>query len=160
MTTLTASSRSIATGAPSADSSLSRRIIAVIVALACAGLLGLAAYMTPSPTGVGTHSQMNLPSCPWITMGDLPCPTCGMTTAFAHAADGHVLAALHAQPMGGLLAIATAMAFLVSVYVGATGSRIGSGLARLWTVRSGWILAGMVLLAWGYKIASYRGWIG
>ena len=82
-----------------------------------------------------------------------------MTTAFAHAADGHMLASLHAQPLGFLLALATAMALLVSVHVVVTGSRLGSVFARMWTWWSGWAIAGLVLAAWGYKIASYRGWL-
>ena len=98
-------------------------------------------------------------------MMDMPCPTCGMTTAFAHAAHGHLLKSFIAQPMGFVLALATAMTFLVCVHTAATGSRLPRVFLRLWggsnrRVHSGWILAGMIVAAWLYKIASYKGWIG
>ena len=82
-----------------------------------------------------------------------------MTTAFAHAAHGHLLASFLAQPLGCLLAVATAMTFLVSLYVTMSGSRIGSVFTRLWGRHSGWLLAAVVLIAWGYKIVSYKGWL-
>ena len=62
--------------------------------------------------------------CGWITAMNLPCPTCGMTTAFAHAANGDMLASLGTQPLGFVLAIATAMSLLLGTYVAATGSRL------------------------------------
>jgi hypothetical protein len=88
---------------------------------------------------------------------DLPCPTCGMTTAFAHAADGHLLAAFHAQPFGGLVALATAMALLVGVHVALTGSRVERVLKRLWGRRAGWALIAIIIGAWLYKVITYKG---
>ena len=88
---------------------------------------------------------------------DLPCPTCGWTTAFAHAADGRLLTSLATQPFGGLLAIATAMAMLLGLYVAVTGSRVAWIFTRLWGRWTGWLLAGMVLAAWIYKVLSYKG---
>src|SRR6185503_8103051 len=67
-----------------------RRLIAAVVMLGCGTVLGVAAWLTPSPTGIGTHQQLHMPQCGWIAIADLPCPTCGMTTAFAHAAHGHL----------------------------------------------------------------------
>jgi len=136
-----------------------RRLIAAVVATACAAILGLSAWLTPSPTGIGTHEQLNLPKCGWIAMADMPCPTCGMTTAFAHAARGNLLASFQAQPMGCLLAIATAMTLLVSIYVIMTGSPLARVFLRLGSTYSGWALAIMVLAAWAYKIVSYKGWL-
>ncbi len=134
-----------------------RRILGGLVAVGTAGVLSLAAYLEPAGAGLGTHEQLSLPSCGWITLMDLPCPTCGMTTAFAHAANGDVLAGIAAQPLGFLLAIATAMAFLVGTYVASTGSRMAGQLARLWVRGSGWLLIGIALAAWGYKVISYKG---
>ena len=138
----------------------SRRWIAVVVALCSAGILSIAAWLTPSPTGLATHEALNLPPCGWVTLADMPCPTCGMTTAFAHAADGHLLSSFLAQPLGCLLAIATVIALFVSLHVIVTGSRLGHVFTRLWTSRSPWILGALVIGSWMYKIASYKGWMG
>jgi hypothetical protein len=136
-----------------------RRLIALSVAIGAGALLAVAAFLTPASEGLGTHEQLNMPACGWITIMDLPCPTCGMTTAFAHAADGNLVASFLSQPMGFVLAIATAMALIVSTYVAMTGAGIGIWLRRLWGPWTGWLIAGAVLLSWGFKVVSYRGWM-
>lgn len=140
-----------------ATGSRARRWIGAIVAAGSASLLGLAAWMQPAADGLGTHTQLNLPPCAWIAAADIPCPTCGMTTAFAHAADGHLGAALLAQPFGALLALATAMAFVVGSYTAATGSRVAVLFQRLWGRRAAWALGIGFVAAWLFKIASYKG---
>ena len=150
----------LATRLPSAMSMVNRRILAGVVALPCIAVLGVAAWLTPSFNGLGTHEQLHLPPCGWIAMMDMPCPTCGMTTAFAHAAHGHLLASFLAQPMGFLLALATAMTLLVCLHTAITGARTAGALQRLWRPYSGWMIAGLIVAAWMYKIASYKGWLG
>ena len=144
----------------SAVGSTRRRLIAVAVTVAAATILGLAAYLEPSPTGLGTHTQLSMPTCGWIVTMDLPCPTCGMTTAFAHAANGNVLGSLAAQPLGALLALGTAMTLLMAGYVAITGSMIGSIVATLWSRRVAWILALVAASAWAYKVLVYKGLLG
>lgn len=146
--------------AASIDSPNTRRLLAAVVGSGCAAVLGIAAWLTPSPTGMGTHQQLGLPACGWISMMDMPCPTCGMTTAFSHAAHGQFWKSFLSQPMGFLLAMATAMTLLVCVHTLITGSRLPRIFLKLWSVRSGWTLAGLIVAAWAYKIASHKGWIG
>ncbi len=135
-----------------------RRLIALAIAAPAASVLGVAAYLEPSPAGLGTHSQLlNLPSCGWIAAMDIPCPTCGMTTAFSHVADGNLLAAVVTQPLGAVLAIATAVALVVGLAVAATGTRLATLLGGLWSARMAWGLAGFATVAWIYKILAYKG---
>jgi hypothetical protein len=154
------SSTIVATGDEYRRAIAVRRLIAAVVAIVAATILGIAAWVTPSPTGLGTHRALNLPPCGWIAIGDLPCPTCGMTTAFAHAADGNFLASFQAQPLGFVLAIAVAITLLVCIQVAITGSRLGWIFTRLWGKRMGWAIALTVVAAWGYKVVTYKGWIG
>ncbi len=133
-----------------------RRLVGAAVAVAAAVILGVAVYLQPSPTGLGTHAQLNVPACTWIAVMDVPCPTCGMTTAFAHAADGHLLASLQTQPLGFLLAITTAISLLTGVFVAATGSRVASMYTTLWTKAGVWTLILLAVGSWLYKIASYK----
>lgn len=127
------------------------------VATMAAALLGVASFVTPASAGVGTHEQLNLPQCGWITLMDVPCMTCGMTTAFSHAARGSFLQSALAQPMGFVLAMATAMTFLVALYVAMTGSAVTRMFNRLWTPRMLWVIAALAGLSWIFKIAMYRG---
>jgi hypothetical protein len=139
------------------SSSTRRSVIGAIVAASCAAVLGLAAWLTPSPTGLGTHEQLHLPLCGWIAFADMPCPTCGMTTAFAHAAHGNLADSFLTQPMGCLLALGTAITLLVSLHVMFTGSRLGWAFRKLWCQHTAWALAFMTLAAWAYKVLSYKG---
>ena len=139
------------------DTTTKRRLLAAAVAAAAATVLVVAAILDPSPEGLGTHTQLGAPSCGWIVTMDLPCPTCGMTTAFANAAEGRWSAAWAAQPLGAVLAVVTAMTLLLSFYVTVTGAVVGPLLGRLWGRRVAWGLAAVVVLAWVYKILSYKG---
>ena len=136
-----------------------RRIAGAAVALASLVVLTLAAVLPPSERGLGTHEALNLPGCGWINTMDLPCPTCGMTTAFAHAADGDLLASFLAQPAGAMLALLTAMGLLIGSYVAVTGSRLMQVMwKKVWGRYTVWWIGGIVLISWLYKMASYRGW--
>lgn len=68
--------------------------------LGFAAVLALARHLTPDPTGVGTHTALHLPPCTFYTVFHKPCPSCGMTTAFAWLLHGHPLKALKTQPAG------------------------------------------------------------
>ncbi|MBN1512054.1 MAG: DUF2752 domain-containing protein [Phycisphaerae bacterium] len=130
------------------------RVRAAIILAGCLAVLGLAAYLTPDPSGVGTHRQLGFPTCGLILTTGLPCPTCGMTTAFAHAVRGHLLAAFAAQPFGAVLALATMAAVCVEVGVLWTGR---ARRVNWYRVSPGWTVFGVLLfmgLAWGYKIIA------
>lgn len=137
-----------------------RRLVAALVAVGCAAVLGLAAWLDPSPAGLGTHARLGLPPCGWIALIDVPCPTCGMTTAFSHAAHGDLPAAFAAQPLGGLLAVLTAAVFAGAVWAAATGARLEVIAARLWGRRAAWLVGFAVVGAWAYKIVAYRELLG
>ncbi len=143
-----------------ADGTGTRRLVALLAALGAAAVLGLATWMEPAEAGLGTHTQLNMPPCAWILAVDLPCPTCGMTTAFAHAAEGDLASSFAAQPMGAVLAVAAAITLLVGIYTALTGSRVALLFQRLWGRRAVWALAIGVVAAWAYKIVSYKGMLG
>lgn len=68
-----------------------------------AGVLVASRWLTPSPAGLGTHTQLGLPACGFLRLFGRPCPACGLTTAFAHAARFSLHASLAAHPLGALL---------------------------------------------------------
>lgn len=145
---------------PPRRADVGERILAGAIALGSLAVLTVAHLLRASPAGLGTHTQLGLPECGWITAAGIPCMTCGMTTAFAHAANGRFLDSFMAQPFGLLLALATASAFWLGLFIVVTGSPLGSTLSRLLTWRVIWILLVLALLAWGGKIIDYRLSIG
>lgn len=134
-----------------------RRLLAAIVALACGTLLLLAAWMRPSTAGLGTHQQLGLAPCGWIVYGGIPCPSCGMTTSFAHAADGNFLGALKAQPAGAVLAFLTACTLVIATWQVVTGERLLGFCTDRIGARVFMCFGALVLLAWIYKILVFRG---
>lgn len=63
-------------------------------------VFSLSFYLTPEAAGVGTHTQLGLPPCGVYELFHKPCPSCGMTTAFALLARGRVWEAVKVQPAG------------------------------------------------------------
>lgn len=136
-----------------------RRAIAALVAVGAGTVLGIAAWLEPSGDGLGTHTQLGVPACGWVSGMGLPCPTCGMTTAFAHAADGNLLESLQCQPAGGILAIATAMALIGGLYVLFTAQTVAPLLRPVGRPAFWWGVGALILSAWLWKIAAFRSWI-
>ena len=123
------------------------------VAAACAALLGLARYLPPDGRGFGTHQQLGIPPCSFVLTSGLPCPTCGMTTAFSLVMHGRPWSAFKAQPAGALLCIATVGLLAASVYAAVTGRIVSVNWDRLGPVRLALGAALLLMLAWGFKIA-------
>ena len=68
----------------------------------------LALSLTPDPRGFGTHQSLGLPPCTFRALCDIPCPSCGMTTSFAHIVRGDFAQALRANAGGVVLALVCA----------------------------------------------------
>lgn len=138
------------------------RLLALAVALGCLAVLVRAATLPPSPTGVGTHTAMGLLPCNFQVRTGLPCPSCGMTTSFAHFARGNLAASFYTQPMGMVVALAAACSVWAGLYVAATGRPVYR-LLRLLPGRYYFIpLMTFAILAWGWKILiqlnKWDGW--
>lgn len=133
------------------------RLLGLVLALGCAAVLWTASDLSADEAGHGTHEQLGLPPCMWAQSFDAPCMTCGMTTAFTHAAEGDLWTSFVTQPMGMLLAVATAAVFWVGLFVAVTGSRLGEHAARLLSTRVLLLTAALGGAAWVYKIVVWNG---
>ena len=128
------------------------RAVAIVAALACLGVLIIAALLTPNPSGVGTHAALNYQPCDFLARTGVPCPSCGMTTSFAWFARGNLLASFYVQPMGMVLALLTAATFWVALYIGLTGipalNLVSIVPARYYLFP----VFGLAVAAWGWKM--------
>ena len=68
----------------------------------------LAFSLEPDPRGFGTHQSLGFPPCTFRTLVGIPCPSCGMTTSFAHFVRGEILPAARASASGLLIALVCA----------------------------------------------------
>lgn len=131
------------------------RLMAAIVAGGALALLVTAWLLQPSGEGHGTHEKLGLPACAWVAMFDRPCPTCGMTTAYAHAASGDLPSAFRTQPLGATLSVVTAAVFWLALHVALFGSRLGVFTGHLTRPAVLWTGLTLLLLAWGYKLLTW-----
>jgi len=142
---------------PNTEPIWSGRVAPALVALGAGALLAVASGLQPSTKGHGTHESLGMPACAWAVNLDRPCPTCGMTTSFAHAAEGDLGAALVNQPMGAVLAVLAATVLIGAGHAALTGARVGSMLGPVASGRTLWIAGGLTLGAWVYKIITWTG---
>jgi len=133
------------------------RVTSLLVGGGALGVLLTASRLEPSPFGFGTHQQLGLPACSWPSMFDIPCPSCGMTTAFAYAARGDLLTSFMTQPFGAMLALGTALAVVVGFFGAATGTRVAGLFSPIISRYGALIAVAALLLGWGYKIAEFKG---
>jgi hypothetical protein len=98
----------------------------LLLALGLAVVFGVARWLEPSPKGFGTHTQLGLPPCHFLWVTGRPCPTCGMTTAFAWFVRGRLDRSWQANPVGVLLA-ASCLALIPWLLAGAVrGKPLGT----------------------------------
>jgi hypothetical protein len=89
----------------------------VLYGLAWLGLLAIfliAAWLRPSPSGLGTHTELHLPPCGFYVLFHKPCPSCGMTTAFTLLVHGHPWKAVKTQPAGAAVCV---LSLLLWIYL-------------------------------------------
>jgi hypothetical protein len=99
----------------------SQRLLLVVVGGGLLALFAVAYAMSPDPRGYGTHQELGLPACWMVDVFGVRCPSCGMTTAWAHLVRGELIAALHANVGGALLAAASLLAAPWSLISGLRG---------------------------------------
>ncbi len=79
------------------------------IALALSAVFAVAVWINPygddgSPQSMGTHRQMGLPPCTFLSSTGMPCPSCGMTTSFALLMHGDLVNSLRANAVGTMMA--------------------------------------------------------
>lgn len=134
--------------------STAERILQACVAAVLLGSLAVGLAMTPSPSGMGTHTGLGLPPCSMLVYTGHPCPTCGVTTSFVLAAHGRFREAFVNQPFGFALFVLAAAGFLLSVATIMTGRSWAEFVTVNRVLATVIILAVIAAVSWGYKWAQ------
>ncbi|OHB70079.1 MAG: hypothetical protein A2V70_16990 [Planctomycetes bacterium RBG_13_63_9] len=122
------------------------------MAFGLSGLLAVAAIVEPDARGLGTHQRFGFPPCTFRVLFGRPCPSCGMTTSWAHLVRGQPVRAAECNAGGsllGLLAVVSTPWLLISA---ARGRWLG------WTPNStvvAWVAVGVVLvtlIGWAIRL--------
>ncbi|MGB7159198.1 MAG: DUF2752 domain-containing protein [Tepidisphaeraceae bacterium] len=128
------------------------RIVAACVSIGCIAVLITAAFVRPSPTGMSTHTALGLARCHFLDVSGIPCPSCGMTTSFAHFVRGNLAASLWVQPMGTFLALGAALTFWAALYIAVTGKPAHRLMRIMPSVYYVLIPMGVGIAGWAWKI--------
>lgn len=117
--------------------------------------------LTPSADGMGTHRQLGLPPCTFLYLSGIPCPFCGMTTSWTHAAHGQILSSIATQPAGFAFFVIDFGIVFWCLWAAAIGlpqwrpEKFLSAIPRwLW-----WSGLSLTCAAWIYKILVVRGFL-
>jgi hypothetical protein len=130
------------------------RLFWALVASGTLFILVLARWLTPDPSGLGTHVQLGLPPCAFHYFTSLPCPACGLTTAFAHMARLELTSAVHAHPLGVLLFMCTLLTLPRSVVACLRAESIEDVLQRLRVGPLAAMMAVAAFVTWIARIAA------
>lgn len=118
------------------------------MSLAACAVLAIARCLVPDVRGFGTHEQLGLPACAFRVFTHVPCPGCGLTTAFAHMVRGEVLASFAASPVGALACVLTCLSVPLASFGALRGWSLSEACARLHVERIGLSLAVIGLAQW------------
>lgn len=131
------------------------RITAFVIAIGCAAILTVALYLTPDPRGFGTHEQLGLPPCLSTKFFHVPCPVCGMTTAFTLMAHARPADAFRTQPAGAIFFMFCLVALAAAVSTALIGD-IPRAIHRVAGSRPAvWTFAVILLAGWLYKVVIF-----
>lgn len=138
----------------------SDRLTSLAVAGGALSVLAVSAWLEPDPAGHGTHQQLGLSPCTFLTLTGLPCPMCGATTTFALMAHGRVLDGVANHPVAALL-------FVVCLFtVGVAGAEALAPRGRWDTLvrvlesrqlRLSALFMVAIMAGWTYSIAMRAG---
>jgi hypothetical protein len=114
----------------------------------------LSVELIPSDDGFGTHCQLGLPACGFLTVTGYPCPSCGLTTSFSHFVRGDWLDAIRTQPFGFVLFVTLLVMSVIAVYALAKKIPLSHFLDSVFFERLQVTLFFLFFLSWFYKIYS------
>ena len=129
------------------------RVECALTLLLIVAAMVAATLLTPNSAGCGTHRMLLMPPCGFRWLTGLPCPFCGMTTAFAHMARGELGAALGAHALGPL---AYVLAWVLGLRA-LLGLLRGTPLVpeRLRSRLTGQVVLALLLAAWAVNIVRH-----
>jgi hypothetical protein len=133
------------------------RVLLAASALATFALMATARSLEPDPRGFGTNEQLGLARCWFTATTGWPCPTCGMTTAWAHGTRGDLAAACSANLGGALLLPIAGLAAAWGLASAAIGRTLGSSMPRLFLwMGTAWLA--ITVLDWARRFAEAASW--
>ncbi len=138
----------------SSSAPLSQRLLWWSIVGGCVLLLAAAGAIEPDARGYGTHTQLGLPPCGFLSFTGSPCPGCGLTTAFAYGIRGHWSLAASANPLGLALFFVVCFCIPLGVTAALRGWSLDAVIERFALNHWALALAGCAVVVWIVRLAS------
>jgi hypothetical protein len=90
--------------------SILSRVLPFLCVFFTVSILYVASQLEADGTGIGTHQQLGLEPCGFLTRFHIPCMMCGMTTSFSLYMDTQILKGIDNQPFSFVI-------FMITVYM-------------------------------------------
>lgn len=132
------------------------RVASLAIASGTGGVLATAVWLEPAESGHGTHLQLGLNPCSFLSATGFPCPVCGATTTFTLWADLRPVDAIVNQPFASLLFWMTIGAFALSALEVLSPARRWQRVFEVLEPRELPLAVGFLVVmiaSWIYKIA-------
>jgi len=132
---------------------VSGRSEALVVFVVCASVLAGSWLLIPNAAGTGLVNGLPYRVCLFRAVTHLPCPFCGMTTAFALMARGRVVQAARENVLGPVAYAITCIGLAAGLY----GIITKRGVIPAWLGRpeAVKVIAGIIVAAWAVNIYIY-----
>ena len=121
-------------------------------AVALMALLGVARWLQPDPKGFGTHTQLGLWPCAFRETTGRPCPTCGMTTAFAWFARGDFARSWRSNPASLFLAPTCVLLVPWLLLIAARGRAVGTRSLETPLISLAVATVGLTVVSWTIRL--------
>lgn len=128
-----------------------QRCVLVAAGAALLSLLALAMVLEPDTRGFGTHERLGLPPCSFRQLTGYRCPSCGMTTSWAHLVRGRIVAAFRDNAGGALLGLVSLMLAPWSMLSGWRGRWLWGGIEPRMVFAAVWLLVAVTLIDWSVR---------
>ena len=130
------------------------RVLWLSVAFGGIFVLAVAVMLEPDARGYGTHTQLGLPPCGFLSFTGSACPGCGLTTAFAHAVRGDWFLAAAANPLGLALFVLVCACVPLSLTAALRNWSVDTVLERFAVGRWALAVAGCAVVLWVARAAT------
>ena len=132
------------------------RAFALLVVATAGAFVYLLVGLEPDGRGHGTHEQLGMMRCAWPEMHQIPCPTCGVTTAATHLVHLQPIQAIVVQPFGAVLAGSGLWLGAYCLLCLVLGASVFDRLVRVHYARLLLIGIGLLLGSWLYCYLTFQ----
>jgi len=128
-----------------------QRAVLLLAGAVLLSLLAVARVLEPDSRGLGTHERLGLPPCTFRQLTGYGCPSCGMTTSWAHLMRGRMGEAFRDNAGGALLGLVSLFLAPWSLISGGRGRWLWGRIEPRVVFGAVWLWVAVTLIDWSVR---------